>query len=81
MSVGIVIGMAIALAVVSFVLCGLALKEFNNQEAQIETLEMELKESEFIRRILLNEMTPDKRKAVIEYYSDEIHPERFNPAR
>ena len=81
MSVGIVIGMAIALAVVSFVLCGLALKEFNTQEAQIETLEMELKESEFIRRILLNEMTPDKRKAVIEYYSDEIHPERFNPAR
>ena len=58
MFVGIVLGMAIALAVVSFVMCGLALKEFNTQNAQIETLEMELAESEFIRRILLNKMTP-----------------------
>ena len=81
MSVGIVIGMAIALAAVSFVMCGLALKEFNTQDAQIETLEAELEESEFIRRILLNEMTPDERRRVIDYYSDEVHPERFNPAR
>ena len=81
MSVGIVLGMAIALTVVSFILSGLALKEFASQNAQIETLEMELEESEFIRRILLNKMTPDERRSVIEYYSDEIHPERFNPAR
>lgn len=81
MSVGIVLGMAIALVVVSFVLSGLALKEYESQNAQIETLEMELAESEFIRRILLNKMTPDERRSVIEYYSDEIHPQRFNPAR
>lgn len=81
MSVGIVLGMAIALTVVSFVLSGLALKEYESQNAQIETLEMELAESEFIRRILLNKMTPDERRSVIEYYSDEIHPQRFDPAR
>ena len=81
MSVGIVLGMAIALTVVSFILSGLALKEFASQNAQIETLEMELAESEFIRRILLNKMTPDQRRSVIEYYSDGIHPQRFNPAR
>ena len=81
MSVGIVLGMAIALTVVSFVLSGLALKEYESQNAQIETLEMELAESEFIRRILLNKMTPEERRSVLESYSDELHPARVHPAR